>query len=536
VIGDDGHQRKVLNITDGEDEMYKIIQNKGDEYIVNGEHILCLKFTNTKEIKWTESKGYFLQWFNKNKMKIETKKMKPLKSRTKEQCLIEMIKFRNELNEVNKVNEDTIDISVKDYLKLSPNIKKLLFGYKLNKSINWEYKKVFIDPYILGMWLGDGFSNGSGFTSADHELVKYWNEWCDKNELCVSKHNDGTNIHFGVIKKYNTSVTFKKILNKYNLVNNKHVPLDYIINNTDTRLKLLAGFIDTDGSVEQDGKIIRISQSFEHEPILNSIKLIAASLGFQTSMKVKKTSWIYKDIKKTGSALILTISGHGIENIPMILERKKCKHPKNEIVTRSNIKIIPYKKSKFYGFEVNGNKKFILSDFTVVHNCEMTARTVIGPDPTLKMGQLAVPPQIAKNLTIPVPVTRFNYDFLTNLVNEGKVNYVLKDNGQTRINLENALFFKGTRLNHGDIIVRKDKETGKDVEILVTNGKDLIQKGDRLKRNGEWVTDLKYPEKRSYKLNVGDICERALYDGCIILLNRQPTQNRVEKDKNKRFI
>lgn len=149
----------------------------------------------------------------------------------------------------------------------------------------------------------------------------------------------------------------------------------------------------------------------------------------------------------------------------------------------------------------------------------MTARTVIGPDPTLKMGQLAVPPQIAKNLTVPVPVTRFNYDFLTNLVNEGKVNYVLKDNGQTRINLENALFFKGTRLNHGDIIVRKDEKTGKDVEILVTNGKDLLQKGDKLKRNGEWVTDLKYPEKRSYKLNIGDICERSLYDGCIILLN-----------------
>ena len=83
----------------------------------------------------------------------------------------------------------------------------------------------------------------------------------------------------------------------------------------------------------------------------------------------------------------------------------------------------------------------------------------IGPDPTLKMGQLAIPPQIADNLTIPVQVTNFNYDMCTDLVNRGKVNYVLKDKGQTRINLENALFFKGTRLNHGDIIVRRDEET-----------------------------------------------------------------------------
>ena len=147
----------------------------------------------------------------------------------------------------------------------------------------------------------------------------------------------------------------------------------------------------------------------------------------------------------------------------------------------------------------------------------------IGPDPTLKMGQLAIPPQIADNLTIPVQVTNFNYDMCTDLVNRGKVNYVLKDKGQTRINLENALFFKGTRLNHGDIIVRRDEETGEDVEMLVTNGKQMLQKGDKLKRNGEWILDLKYPEKRTYKLNVGDICERKLQDGDIVLLNRQPT-------------
>ena len=36
----------------------------------------------------------------------------------------------------------------------------------------------------------------------------------------------------------------------------------------------------------------------------------------------------------------------------------------------------------------------------------------------------------------------------------------MKDNGKTRINLENALFFKGTRLNHGDIVIRKNKKTG----------------------------------------------------------------------------
>ena len=145
------------------------------------------------------------------------------------------------------------------------------------------------------------------------------------------------------------------------------------------------------------------------------------------------------------------------------------------------------------------------------------------------MGQICVPPQIASNLTIPVQVTHFNIKYLSDLVDNGKVNYVLKDNGQTRINLENALFFKGTRLNHGDIIFRKNKITGEEEEIFVTNGKDLLQKGDRLKRDGEWVTDIKYPEKRSYKINIGDICERQLQDRDILLLNRQPTQKQGGK-------
>ena len=52
----------------------------------------------------------------------------------------------------------------------------------------------------------------------------------------------------------------------------------------------------------------------------------------------------------------------------------------------------------------------------------------------------------------------------------------------------------------------------------------MLKPGDRLKRNGEFLKDLKYPEKRVYHLNIGDIVERKLIDGDILLLNRQPTK------------
>ena len=96
-------------------------------------------------------------------------------------------------------------------------------------------------------------------------------------------------------------------MKKYDLINNKHIPDDFIYNDEKTRLSLLAGLIDTDGSVEQDGVTIRITQSYEHSEILNKTQFIASSLGFQTSLYEKKTTWFHKNIKKNGIALILTI-------------------------------------------------------------------------------------------------------------------------------------------------------------------------------------------------------------------------------------
>uniref|UniRef100_A0A6C0E1A4 DNA-directed RNA polymerase n=1 Tax=viral metagenome TaxID=1070528 RepID=A0A6C0E1A4_9ZZZZ len=517
LIGNDGEKRTVLQLFNGIDQMYKVTQELGIDYIVNSEHILSFKFINNKSIYWKESiNSWSLEWFDKKTMTKKSKKLKPTENRTKEEAYNEMKKFIDSLD-----NDNTLNICVKDYLKLSDKIKKTLYGYKIEKAVNWEHKDVEIDPYILGMWLGDGTKNGQTFVTMDKELLDYWKKWADKNNMDINKYSDGTNIHYSIRKKIrsNKPTIFKEKLSKYGLVNNKFIPKEYMINSKEVRLSVLAGLIDTDGSVEQGGVTVRISQSIEHKAIIEGAKFIADSLGFQTSIKNKKTSWTYKGEHKKGIALVLTISGYGLENIPTILERKKCRSPKIIGSNWTKVKVEPYKVDEFYGFEIDGNNLFILPDFTVLHNCEMTARTVIGPDPTLKMGQICIPPQIAKNLTTPVPVTAYNYDFLTNLVNEGKVNYVLKDNGKTRINLENALFFKGTRLNHGDIIYRTDKNTGKEIEMMVTNGKQLLEKGDKLKRNGEWITDIKYPEKRTYQLNIGDVCEIQVYDGQIILLN-----------------
>jgi DNA-directed RNA polymerase beta' subunit len=150
--------------------------------------------------------------------------------------------------------------------------------------------------------------------------------------------------------------------------------------------------------------------------------------------------------------------------------------------------------------------------------CNQTGRTVIGPDPTLKMGQLAVPELMANILTVPERVTAFNKVKLQNLVNSGEVNSLIKHDGKTCINLKR--FRKGTRLTPDDIIVRGD------TRIVVVSGKEQILPGDQLIRNGEYIENVIH-SNREYPIDIGWIVERRLSDGDVVLLNRQPTLHRA---------
>jgi DNA-directed RNA polymerase II subunit RPB1 len=109
---------------------------------------------------------------------------------------------------------------------------------------------------------------------------------------------------------------------------------------------------------------------------------------------------------------------------------------------------------------------------------DFSARTVITSDPTIDVNQLGVPIMIAKNLTFPEVVTPENIENLTKLVRNGRNNY------------PGANFvFPASNLVPGQRIL---------------------------------PIDLRY-RKEKVELRYGDIVERHLQDGDIVLLNRQPT-------------
>lgn len=149
-----------------------------------------------------------------------------------------------------------------------------------------------------------------------------------------------------------------------------------------------------------------------------------------------------------------------------------------------------------------------------------SARTVIGPDPTLKVNEIAIPYEIAEVLTYPVIINEHNISEMTSLLYENKINYIIKKNTGTRINVKYALYRQGDRLQYGDYILKKNGNY-----IFIKNEKQffLLENEDVVIRNGIRLINFKHSEMRPFQLEIGDIVERKLRNGDVLLLNRQPT-------------
>ena len=108
---------------------------------------------------------------------------------------------------------------------------------------------------------------------------------------------------------------------------------------------------------------------------------------------------------------------------------------------------------------------------------DFSARSVITPDPNISIDELGVPRHIAMNLTYPEVVTRFNRVILTRYARNGPDNYP----GAKTI---------------------KVKSTGK-------------------------MISLKHINRNTLVLNEGDIIDRHLIDGDVVLFNRQPSLHKM---------
>ena len=314
LMGDDSKPRRVLSLARGKDKMYKINPIKGDSFICNAPHILSLKNTTTKNL---------------------------------------------------------VNIPLNEYLSKSNTFKHT---HKLWRTkVEFPSREVKIDPYLIGLWLGDGTTKELAVTTADAEIANYLSDVCKQYSLILKKDDQIGNLssiyylNSGIRGGTNTDKMDRNpLLNQFReyglLIRgsyNKFIPDDYLYNNTEIRKKLLAGLIDSDGYMFH--KSYLISTKLEH--LSNQIQYLCRSLGYNASITPK--------IVNGSTYYSINISGD-LSDIPVLLNRKKSEirmQKKDVLVTGFDVEYLGI--DDYYGFELDGNHLYLLGDFTVTHNTEL---------------------------------------------------------------------------------------------------------------------------------------------------------------------
>lgn len=314
LMGPDGTPRRVLSTTRGRAPLFRITPTKGEPWVCNEDHILVLSGSN------------------------------------------------------HHIGEEK-EISVRELLAQDdPDRDWKLVRTGVNFPPNGAAER-FVDPYLLGLWLGDGTTGEAHITTNDTEVIQFCRLAAPRYGLeLVERRDVGCwTLRFRVgprgVGHPGTPHILRRFFKSCADDGGKRIPHHYITDLRDVRLRLLAGLIDSDGSYDDRCCLFEIS--VRTDGLAADVLFLARSLGFAAydspGEKVAQTGLggIYHRI---------TISGD-ISIVPTLIARKHARERqqvKRVLVTGFDIQ--PISEGDYYGFSLEGDGRFLLGDFTITHN------------------------------------------------------------------------------------------------------------------------------------------------------------------------
>lgn len=332
LVGLNGQYRTVLSLCRGKGQMYEINPtNNLKPFVVNEDHILTLQRTICGTLENPNT-----SWAVEHK-------------------------------------DELIDVSIKEWLNWGRNKKH---QYKLFSSgSKFKRNRINIDPYLLGLLLGDGTLNGNiGVTTNDVEIKNFLYEKANefKLDIYVVDPETSSSTYFFTNHKKRNNILLKNI-KKLNLFKttceNKFIPHCYKTSTKNNRLDLLAGLIDTDGSlVERQTGYDFISKS---KQLTTDVSFVAKSLG----LKVSRIDECIKSDQHGTEGLYyrIYIAASNEIKIPCKIPRKIITKQKTTYKsTRTGFNVNKLGIEDYYGFILDGDGRYLLEDFTVTHNSGKT--------------------------------------------------------------------------------------------------------------------------------------------------------------------
>lgn len=338
VMGPDSSPRTVQATTCGLGPMYLVRPKRGDPFTVNDEHVLSLKY----------ALGH-----GHSKVKV-------------------------------------VNLTVREVLDRGKRFRKGSFLYRT--GVTFQPNPVPLDPYFLGLWLGDGTSSAPHITSADPEVEEFLQSFAARYPRLrlrkTAKKNNKAHI-------YALSLVGKSIgkspdrnpltmaLETLGVLKNKHIPRSYLVNDEQVRLQLLAGLLDTDGCY--DSKKRTFDLITKSKVLADTTAYLCRSLGFATTTrKCQKSS----QTGRVGTYYRLHIGGNDLNRIPIKIARKVAMaRPAARTngrlcrdVLHTGYTLEPLGVDYFFGFTLDADGLYLLGDFTVTHNSGKGSALAAQPD------------------------------------------------------------------------------------------------------------------------------------------------------------
>lgn len=231
--------------------------------------------------------------------------------------------------------------------------------------LEFEEKETPVDPYTLGVLIGDGcLRGGVTFTNKEEFIVEKIKRALPQGAKISSRENNhaiiGNPIYKNAIKEIG-------LYGKYSF--EKFIPDIYKFNNKEIRIAILQGLIDTDGTIE-DGQAIFSTSS---KMLADDVADISRSLGGIARIKKRTNCGYFKNGIKT-----LCRDGYSVrlnmpkEIIPCSLPRKKDLYKPTEkyFPTQRTIKeILPAESRESVCISIaHPSRLYITDDHIVTHN------------------------------------------------------------------------------------------------------------------------------------------------------------------------
>lgn len=269
-------------------------------------------------------------------------------------------------NVTNKIRVLSTKELIKTYRRVqidkryNKTVSKFRYFIINNNPINYPEKKYLLDPYYLGLWLGDGSSNSAAICNVDYEVNNFLNEYAQKLNLI---YNYNAKNYLNTLISKNKKNYIIDSLKWYNVYKNKHIPDIYLKGSVKQRLALLQGLMDTDGSCSKKG-VFEFSSSIPK--LADDFEKLCRSLGISIKRKEKKTTKKISYRFHLYTELPIFRVKRKLNNYNLSLSKKKRSYL-NRCAIQS---IVATSINQAYCIKVdNESKLFLTNNYTVTHNC-----------------------------------------------------------------------------------------------------------------------------------------------------------------------